>query len=117
MFTLVATALVQGWELIGGIAGLIGTRYGEVALTKLGLFLILLALAGINRFEISPNLNGDRPEVASARLRLSITAEAILGLPARERGSKQQRRGQVSHQRWVAPRAGARIETTPRATG
>ena len=40
-----ASALVQGWVLVGGLPGLVGTPYGWVALAKLGLLAVLLGFA------------------------------------------------------------------------
>lgn len=77
---LAGTALAQGWILIGGLAGLIGTDYGWVALAKLTLFLAMLALAAANRLRHTPALGGPGGEAARRRLRRSIGAEAIIGL-------------------------------------
>jgi putative copper export protein/mono/diheme cytochrome c family protein len=77
---LAGTALAQGWILIGGLAGLIGTDYGWVALAKLALFLVLLALAAANRLRHTPALGGPGGEAARRRLRRSIAAETIIGL-------------------------------------
>jgi putative copper export protein/mono/diheme cytochrome c family protein len=48
-----ATAFVQAWLLIGSLPGLIGTGYGQVALLKLALFIVLLGLAALNRYRLS----------------------------------------------------------------
>ena len=42
------TAVVQVVEFMGGLAGLFGTGYGQIALVKLGLFIVLLTLAVLN---------------------------------------------------------------------
>jgi putative copper export protein/mono/diheme cytochrome c family protein len=71
------TAVVQVSAFMGGLAGLFGTSYGHVALVKLGLFVVLLALAALNRLVLT-----DRLATASdARLymRISIAAEILLG--------------------------------------
>jgi putative copper export protein/Cu/Ag efflux protein CusF len=78
--TLLCTAVVQSGELIGGLAGFAGTTYGRIALAKLGLFAILLCLAGINRYEFTPNLEGAVGHAYAARLACSIMAEMALGL-------------------------------------
>jgi putative copper export protein/mono/diheme cytochrome c family protein len=56
VLTLTATALAQGWALIGGYVGLAATAYGQLALLKLLLFAVLLALAAINRVRLTPAL-------------------------------------------------------------
>jgi putative copper export protein len=57
---LAATILAQGWALIGGLAGLIGTGYGRIALLKFFLFVVLLGLAALNRFRFAPALVGSQ---------------------------------------------------------
>ncbi len=73
--TLSVTAAVQGWLLIGGVPALLGTPYGWVALGKLALFGLLLALAALNRQRLVK-----RADVAPAPLLVSIAAEAVLGV-------------------------------------
>jgi putative copper export protein len=71
------TAVVQIGALMGGLPGLFGTSYGHVALVKLGLFAVLLALAAANRLLLT-----DRLAVATGARRLmlcSIAAEMALG--------------------------------------
>lgn len=77
---LAATALVQGWILIGGLPGLIGTDYGRVASAKLALFLISLVIAAVNRFRHTPALGGLTGGDAKRRLRRSIGVEMAVGL-------------------------------------
>jgi putative copper export protein/Cu/Ag efflux protein CusF len=78
--TLLCTSVVQSGELIGGVAGFAGTAYGRTALAKLALFAVLLCLAGINRYELTPNLEGSAARAYVARLACSIMAEMALGL-------------------------------------
>jgi putative copper export protein/mono/diheme cytochrome c family protein len=72
------TAIVQAWDLIGNLAGLVGTHYGHIALLKLSLFLVLLVLACINRLVLTARLR----ETDNARrlMRGSLTMEATLGV-------------------------------------
>ena len=58
IIVLVITALLQGCQLIGSVAGLIGTGYGWVAIGKIALFAVLLALAANNRWRLTPALTG-----------------------------------------------------------
>src|SRR6185312_1737084 len=74
------TAVVQVFLLVGGIAGLVGTDYGHVALAKLGLFLALLLLAALNRSLFTPALAGKRGLAARTHLLRSIAVETALGL-------------------------------------
>jgi putative copper export protein/mono/diheme cytochrome c family protein len=78
--TLAATALAQGWILIGGLPGLLGTAYGRVALLKLVLFAAMAALAAGNRFSHMPALAGPDEAAARRRLRRSMAFEAAIGL-------------------------------------
>jgi putative copper export protein len=80
VLTLGVTALVQGEEMTGDLAGLVGTSYGRVELSKIGLFLLLLAVAAIHRLVLAPALAGPGAERAHRRLCLSIAVETVLGL-------------------------------------
>jgi putative copper resistance protein D len=79
---LTGTALAQSWILIGGLPGLLGTDYGRVALVKLALLLVLLALAAANRFRYAPAMGGAADAVAKRGLRRSIAVETAVGLVA-----------------------------------
>jgi putative copper export protein len=74
------SAMAQSWQWIGNLGGLFGTRYGHVALLKLGLFFALLALAGVNRFALTKRLHVTGDEASRWLLRVSIAVEAILGV-------------------------------------
>jgi putative copper resistance protein D len=77
---LVMTALFQGVELSGGFRGLTRTAYGGVLLIKVALFMLLVALAALNRFRLTPLLVGAGGEKARRALTASIAAETIIGL-------------------------------------
>jgi putative copper export protein/mono/diheme cytochrome c family protein len=77
---LAATALLQGWILVGGLAGLVGTDYGLVASAKLALFLDLLGIAAANRFCYTPGLTLAGAPDAKRQLQRSIGVEAAIGL-------------------------------------
>ena len=66
------TAGSQAWMLVGGLPGLFGTAYGLVALAKLTGFVVLVAIACLNRWRLGPR--------RSASLRRVIGAEAAVGL-------------------------------------
>jgi putative copper export protein/mono/diheme cytochrome c family protein len=70
------TAVVQVTELVGGIPGLFGTTYGDVALIKLSVFVVLLTLAGLNRFVLTERVERISPRA----MRASVASEAVLGL-------------------------------------
>jgi putative copper export protein/mono/diheme cytochrome c family protein len=73
------TATLQVVEFMGGLAGLFGTGYGHVALVKLGLFLVLLTLAAINRLVLTERLLGKTQDAGRRHIRMSIATEAVLG--------------------------------------
>lgn len=75
---LAATAIVQGWYLLGGVAGILDTPYGELAQTKVLLFAALIGLAAVNWRIFTPNLARD--PMAGGHLRRSIAAETGLGM-------------------------------------
>lgn len=73
------TAIAQVTEFVGGVAGLFGTGYGQIALAKFGLFVLLLGLAAINRLTLTERLTGIAPDAARRHMRLSVATEAVLG--------------------------------------
>jgi putative copper export protein len=79
---LAGTALAQGWILIGGLPGLVGTDYGRVALVKLALLLVLLALAAANRFRYAPVMGGAAGADSKRGLQRSIAVETAVGVVA-----------------------------------
>jgi putative copper resistance protein D len=79
---LAGAALAQSWILIGGLLALVGTDYGRVALVKLALLLVLLALAAANRFRHAPALHGPVGADAKRGLQRSIAVETAVGLAA-----------------------------------
>jgi copper resistance protein D len=77
---LVATALFQGAELSGGLRGLTGTAYGGVLLTKAALFVLLIALAALNRWRLTPKLAAPAGERGRQALAASISIETMIGV-------------------------------------
>jgi putative copper resistance protein D len=77
---LAATVLFQGALLSGGLAGLTGTRYGAVLVIKAVLFAVLILIAGINRFRLTPAMAGPDGETARGALTRSIILETFVGL-------------------------------------
>lgn len=77
---LAGTALVQGSAFAGGWSGLLGTAYGTTMLVKLALFLLLLALAAVNRFVLTAALQGTGGRQARRRMQATVSLETVLGL-------------------------------------
>jgi hypothetical protein len=57
---------------MGGLPGLFGTGYGQVALVKLGLFVVLLALAALNRLALTDRLAGTASDAPRHHMRISF---------------------------------------------
>lgn len=77
---LAGTAIVQVTELMGGLPGLFGTTYGHVALVKVGLFLMLLTLAALNRLVLTEHLALGTAGVTQRHMRISVGLEMLLGV-------------------------------------
>jgi putative copper resistance protein D len=79
---LVASGFVNSWILIARLSDLVETGYGRLLSLKVALFLIMLALAAINRLVLSPDLSRDpsMAQLALRRIRRNTVIEAALGL-------------------------------------
>lgn len=78
---LVASGLVSAWYLVGDIPAFIGTPYGRLLLIKLGLLALMLALATINRYKLTPRLAAHEVAAPACRQLLRNTLlETLLGL-------------------------------------
>lgn len=77
---IVATGLVNGWMILGpaGVPTLPHTPYGRLLIAKLLLFGVMLAMAALNRWRLTPRLTAD-DHIPNA-LRLSIGIEAGAGV-------------------------------------
>jgi len=76
---LAGSGLAQAIELIGGLPALFGTTYGHFALLKIGLFLVALVLAAVNRIWLTDRL-GDGVALARRHLLVSVLIETLVGL-------------------------------------
>jgi copper resistance protein D len=81
--TLLATGIVNTFYLAGSVAALRGTDYGRLLLIKIALFLAMVAIAAINRFQLTPQLLQQASIAASRdalrRLRRNAAIEALAG--------------------------------------
>lgn len=73
------TAGILYWRIADSVSALWTTTYGQLVLVKLGLVLIVLAVAAWNRFRLVPAVRAveDRP-AATRRLRRTTGVEALL---------------------------------------
>ncbi len=79
---LAGSGLLNSWFLVGSLANLVTTTYGQLLLLKLLLFAAMIVFAGLNRFFIVPSLQ--RSAAAGTgrgrrRLLVNLVAEQILG--------------------------------------
>lgn len=79
--TIVVTGLINSWFMvgIGNVATLATTLYGQLLLAKLALFAVMLALAALNRFHLTPSFERSIAAAdhrgALGTLRRSLAAE------------------------------------------
>jgi len=77
---LAATALLQGWILIGSTKALFQTAYGWAAWMKVFLFAVLFGFAVLNRYWLAPALVGRTKEQARRRFIISLVLQTGCGL-------------------------------------
>lgn len=77
---LAMSAAFQGTLLIGSLDGLFETDYGRFVLVKLVLFVVLLAIAALNRWLLLPPLehNRSRAEPSQSRLEIAVGVETAV---------------------------------------
>jgi putative copper resistance protein D len=86
VLVLIVTGIVNTYVLVGSLSGLVGTFYGELLLAKIGLFLLMLGFAAVNRLRLTPRLMGAPSTGAEQhrrildRLARNSTCEFALGL-------------------------------------
>ena len=76
---LALTGIVNACFLVVSIAALIGTPYGRLLLVKVSLFVVLLALAVVNRERLTPRLT-DAQGDARRRLHRNVVLEIVGGI-------------------------------------
>lgn len=77
VIALLASGIINSWNLLGGPRDLVTTGYGRLLLFKVGLFAVMLCIAAVNRFHLTPRLPAAGPLRALAR---NSWAETALGL-------------------------------------
>jgi len=75
--TLLASGVLNSWNLLAGPRDLVTTDYGRLLLFKIVLFGIMVAIAAINRYRLTPQLPA--PDALRALQRNSL-AETSLGI-------------------------------------
>jgi copper resistance protein D len=82
--TLLITGTINTWYLAGSIPALTETDYGHLLLIKIALFLVMVAIAAINRLVLTPRLV-QKASAAEARrvlfqLRINTLLEVAIGI-------------------------------------
>ena len=81
--TLLVTGSINTWYLAGSIPALADTPYGHLLLIKISLFLVMVAIAAVNRLRLTPRLARDLQAGAAAaalrQLRRNAALEAAIG--------------------------------------
>jgi putative copper resistance protein D len=54
--TLLSGGIVNAWILVGSFNAFVATGYGRLLMLKIGLFAVMIALAAVNRFVLTPRL-------------------------------------------------------------
>src|SRR5262245_4596116 len=75
--TLLASGLINSWNLLSGPRDLVTTDYGRLIALKVGLFIAMISVAAVNKFYLTPRL--PKP-LALRALRRNSIGEIALGL-------------------------------------
>lgn len=76
---LVVTGLIMAWYLVGTLPALPGTEYGWLLLAKLALFALMVSLAAVNRYYLTPRIIA-HDLIALGRLRRNALWEMTIGI-------------------------------------
>jgi putative copper resistance protein D len=79
---LLASGSINAWYLVGSISALTQTDYGRLVLTKVALFVVMVAIAALNRLRLTPQLaarSHDLQQAALRRLRRNVAIEIAAG--------------------------------------
>jgi putative copper resistance protein D len=78
---ILATGVINTYEILGALAFSIGTTYNRLLLAKIGLFIAMVSIAAVNRQRLTPRLSGEGDHVQAIRqLKRNSLAEVGLGL-------------------------------------
>lgn len=84
--TLVITGVINTRYLVGSIAALTQTDYGHLLLAKVALFVVMVAVAAVNRYRLTPRLLQNRQNITAAdaadalrQLRRNTVIEVAIG--------------------------------------
>jgi putative copper resistance protein D len=75
VLTLMATGVVNTWNLAGSASALAETEYGELLSLKMVLFVVMVGIAAVNRLQLLPRLAGTK---TTRQLRRNVVLEMAL---------------------------------------
>ena len=78
--TLLLTGIAGSFFALHDLAALYESDYGKLLLAKVALFVVMLALAAVNRFVLTPRLEAHQVRPSLVALRRNAIAELLLGL-------------------------------------
>jgi putative copper resistance protein D len=78
--TILATGVINTWEILGTAAFSVTTDYNRLLLAKIGLFIAMVTIAAVNRQRLTPRLSGADPRRAMRQLQWNSLTETGLGL-------------------------------------
>ena len=76
---LLATGMVNAWFLVGSLPRLWDTPYGQLLALKLAVFAVMLSIAAVNRWIVTPRLSSN-DFIASTVLRRNAALEIFGGI-------------------------------------
>jgi copper resistance protein D len=81
--TLIVSGSVNAWILVGSVRGLVMTGYGWLLLSKVSVFVVMVAFAAVNRFRLTPRLasapENEAPNTLE-QLGHNVVIEIVLGV-------------------------------------
>lgn len=79
---LAVTGVLMAWRILGSWSGLVDTTYGRLLLVKLGIAVVVVAVAAWNRLRLVPAVaeggTHERGKRASSLVRRAVAVEAVL---------------------------------------
>jgi copper resistance protein D len=82
--TLIVSGFVNAWILVGSVRGLVMTGYGWLLLSKVSVFIVMVAFAAVNRFRLTPLLalapETKAPHTTLEQLTHNVVIEIVLGV-------------------------------------
>lgn len=76
--TLLLTGLVNAWILVGSFYALVVTEYGRLLMLKIAVFAMMLALAFMNRFWLTPRLDGSPDKETGREAVRQLTRNSVI---------------------------------------